>query len=123
MKYLKSINEIYHRTLGFRYSEPGGKFDIHCFFIGDLDSETLQKVLRYNRIKTGELEISNRNEVVRIGDSNIEVSGTVKFQIYTYDDRELDHILQSIVTSLYSDFGIELVNINYKKAKNLSKYK
>lgn len=123
MKYLKSINEIYHRTLGFRYSEPEEKFDIDCFFIGDLDKETLQKVLRYNRIKTGELEISNKKEVVRIGDSSIEIWGKVKFQIYTYDDRELDHILQSIVTLLYSDFKIELVNINYKKAKNLSKYK
>jgi len=123
MKYLKSINEIYHRTLGFRYSDPVEKFDIHSFFIGDLDRETLQKVLRYNRVKTGELEISNRREVVRIGDSSIEIWGTVKFQVYTYDDRELDHILQSIINSLFSDFGVELVNINYKKAKNLSKYR
>lgn len=122
MKHLKYINEIYHRTVGFRYSEPVEKFDIHCFFIGDLEQDSLQKVFNYNKIKAGGIEISNNNEMVKIGDVSVQVSGRVKFQIYIYDDRELDHILNSIITLLYSDFDVELVNINYKKAKNLSKY-
>lgn len=121
MKHLKSINE-YHRTVGFRYSQPKESYNIDIICKGDDVTKEkinlgLSKVheLVYNT-ESIEVTILDENTVVELADGQVEVDALASFNINVYNEKEILTIIEELNKKLLSDFKIQVVDFKYKES-------
>lgn len=100
MKHIKRINEF--RTIGFRYSEPTMGFKIKFDYEGDLSSNIMKSVLDNVDVKFENIEITNNK---------------LEIDIFIYNERELESIVESIIRKLNSFFEIRVSNIDVREHK------
>lgn len=116
MKHIKSINEFYHRTMGFRYSEPALRFSITCYYQGRITEEQLSQALEnIGNLKFEKVEVNHndskrtiRDEVEQI----VHINGYMDFDILIYNEREIDSIMENLTKSLYIDYKIKVVDVS-----------
>lgn len=125
MRYIKSINEF--RTVGFRYSEPDLGFTISFFYKGGITEDDMLAIADRLSIKVssinigkefGELEIQTPDGDVQA----VQVDGNISLDIYLYDEKKLELILDEMSKLLYSIFDTATYDYNIKEHReNLSK--
>lgn len=113
MKHIKSINEF--RTIGFRYSEPTLGFLISCYYTGDIKEEDISDVLEKLNIKFDSINITDEFGTLEIGQESIEVDGVVSFNMFIYNEKEIEAILDEFGRLMYSVFETRTVNYQVKE--------
>jgi hypothetical protein len=101
MKNLKSFNERYTRTIGFRYSEPKIEMELTAIFNDDLQKELLQEAFDEFDIKIGNIEVSNDFSELNIDE---ECDGWFTINFFVYNERKDD------MTALIEDIEDFLAN-------------
>lgn len=118
MKHIKSINEFYHRTMGFRYSEPALRFSITCYYQGIITEEQLSQALEnIGNLKFEKVEVNTNNAKRPIRDvdevvQNVGINGSMDFDILIYNEREIDSIMENLTKSLYIDYKVRVVDVS-----------
>ena len=117
MKHIKSINEFYHRTMGFRYSEPALRFSIACYYQGQIDNEGVTSALdgvgqlkfeKVNVVETpGKIKVRDMDDSVY----DVDINGTIFFDILIYSEREIDKIMEDLTKSLAIDYKVRVVDV------------
>ena len=105
MKHIKTINEF--RTVGFRYSEPKLGFNISFFYKGELNSKDISNVLKRLDIKSSDINVNNNYGTLEINDHEVEVDGSVDFDIFVYDEETIEDLLKEVGKLIYSVFKVE----------------
>lgn len=119
MKHLKTINE-YHRTVGFRYSEPKESYNVSLLCKGqEIDEEKinlgLSKVstLKYNP-ESIEVNVLEPGTIANLGDVQIEIDAIVSFDVTIYNQNEVNGIVSELGQKL-SQFDIEILDFKSKE--------
>jgi hypothetical protein len=101
MKHLKSINE-YHRTVGFRYSEPKEKYLVSLLCSGqDITKDKvnlgLSKVsqLTYDESSI-DIKLLDEGTVANSPEGPIEINAIVTFNVTVYNDKEIYGIVDEL---------------------------
>jgi hypothetical protein len=131
MKHIKSVNEFYHRAAGFKYSKPSIKVSIVSYYIAssdDLTVSNVKSVLKYLDILSENISIDEEVETITIpgpigpdGSSSpeqseqIDIDGMLKFDIFVYNEKEIDKILDDISKEFYVDYDVRLIDISAKE--------
>lgn len=110
MKHLQTINEFYERTIGFRYSEPQEKFKFVSAFSGEINQSDISNILAHYDVKHDNIELLEKSEIVELDGDIIEVNGLLTFDLFVYNEKEIDSIVNSFGKLLINEFGVELVN-------------
>lgn len=115
MKHIKSINEFYHRTAGFRYSEPSLKYSISGYYIGQISEEELVSTLKDSNVTFDSVEVESNPGDIKIqtesGDRDVKVDGHVSFDVSVYVEREIDSILDNLSKTLYVNYRVKLIDV------------
>lgn len=117
MKHIKSINEFYHRTMGFRYSEPTLRFSIACYYQGKTNNEMVTSALdgvgQLKFEKVNVVETPGKIKARDIDDSfyDVDIDGTILFDILIYSEREIDKIMEDLTKSLAIDYKVRVVDV------------
>jgi len=118
MKHLKNINE-YHRTVGFRYSEPREKYKVSLLCLGqeinvDKIKIGLSKVstLTYDE-NSIEVNLLDEGSGVNTPQGPIEVDAVVTFNVTLYNDKEVNGVVEELSHKL-SQFDIEILDFKSK---------
>lgn len=101
MKHLKSINE-YHRTVGFRYSEPKEKYTVSLLCAGQ--GITKDKInLGLSKVSTltydeSSIEVHLFDEVTGVNtpDGPVPIDAVVTFNVTVYNDKEIYGIVDEL---------------------------
>ena len=116
MKHLKNINE-YHRTVGFRYSEPREKYVVSLLCAGqDITKEMinlgLSKVstLTYDE-NSIEVNLLDEGTGANTPDGPVEIDAVVTFNVTVYNDKEIYGIVDELGHKLS---GIEILDYKTK---------
>lgn len=119
MKHIKTINE-YHRTVGFRYSEPKESYNVSLLCKGqEIDEEKinlgLSKVstLKYNP-ESIEVNVLEPGTIANLGDVQIEIDAIVSFDVTIYNQNEVNGIVSELGQKL-SQFDIEILDFKSKE--------
>ena len=118
MKYIKPINE-FNRTIGFRYSEPTIKFNLTLHCVGELDEESLSKLLKYTDVPYENIQISNEENVVETENEEVDSNLKVQFDFLVYNESEIEKIVEEVREGLFREFDVDTVAINIKKSPML----
>lgn len=110
MKHIESINEFYERTIGFRYSEPKEKFKFIAAYTGDLTKTDISDILKYYDVKFDNIEIIEKKEVIELEEDMIELTGVIFFDLFVYNEKEIDSIVNGLGKALINELGVEIVN-------------
>lgn len=113
MKYIKSINEF--RTIGFRYSEPTLGFLISCYYLGNITEEDISDVLENLNIKFDSIDITDEFGTLETEHGHIEVNGIISFNIFIYNEKEMEDIIEEFNRLLYSVFETMTFNHQVKE--------
>ena len=113
MKYIKSINEF--RTIGFRYSEPTLGFLISCYYSGVVTEEDISDVLEKLNIKFDSIDITDEFGTLKTEHGLIEVNGIISFNIFIYNEKEIESILDEFNRLMYSVFETRTINYQIKE--------
>lgn len=118
MKHLKSINE-YHRTVGFRYSEPKEKYTVSLLCAGqDITKEKinlgLSKVstLTYDE-NSIEVNLLDEGTMANSPEGPISIDAVVTFNLTVYNDKEIYGIVDELGHKLIQ-FDIEILDFKSK---------
>jgi hypothetical protein len=118
MKHLKSINE-YHRTVGFRYSEPREKYSVSLLCKGEDITEDkinigLSKVstLTYDESSI-KVHLLDEGMVAEMPDGAVEIDAVVNFNVTVYNDKEIYGIVDELGHKL-SQFDIIILDYKSK---------
>jgi hypothetical protein len=114
MKHLQSFNELYTRTIGFRYSEPQIEMELTAIFDGDLEKELIQEAFEYFDIKIDNIYLSYDSNKLNIQD---EFDGWFTINFFVYNDRKIDmsDLIDSIIDFLLNKgFLIKPITFNKK---------
>ena len=95
MKHLKTFNERYTRTVGFRYSEPKIEMTMTGAYSGNLTKELIELALDEFEIKKADINISNKSGEI----DAFEADGMFNIDFFVYNERKDD------MDSLVSDIG------------------
>lgn len=123
MKHIKSINEFYHRTVGFRYSKPTEKYSVICYYLGELSEASMKNVLDDNQIPYEDLVIEPGKSDIKTANGDIKVDGAAYFDILVYTNKEIDKILTDIESNLYTEDDVRVVDFSirpYPKRSDVS---
>jgi len=101
MKHIKHINE--YRTIGFRYSEPKLRFLISCNYSGEVEKEDISDILD---------KLNTKFDSINITDSSIS------FDIFIYNEREINDILSKFSELMYSFFDTITDNFQVKEHRD-----
>jgi len=115
MNYIKSINE-FNRTIGFRYSEPTVKFNLTLLCVGELNEDSLIKLLDYIQVPFENIEIKNEVNTVELENEDIESNLKVKFDFFVYSEQEIEKIVEEVREGLFREFDIDTITIGIKKS-------
>jgi hypothetical protein len=118
MKHIKAINE-FNRTIGFRYSKPTIKFRLSLICIGELDEESLSKLLNFLDITHENIKITKEENTVSFEDDEIITDLKIEFEFFVYNETELEKIVDEIREGLDREFDVDTFNISLKKAPML----
>lgn len=126
MKYIKSINEF--RTVGFRYSKPDLGFTVSFFYKGEITEDNISAIAERLGIKVSSIEMSGEYGKLSIqppeGDEyEVEVDGTITLEIFLYDEKKMDAILDELAKLMYSIFDTTTYEYNIKEHKENLKRK
>jgi len=119
MKHLKSINE-YHRTVGFRYSEPKESYIVSILCRGnDIISYNINNCLAKVtdlKFKPDETKIQKFEEpmMVELKDGMFQVNAVVDITITVYNDKEINAIVEELDRKL-DFYNIQVVDFKYKE--------
>ena len=118
MKHLKNINE-YHRTVGFRYSEPKEKYVISLLCKGiDITKDKinlgLSKVsaLTYDESSI-DINLLEEGMIAESPEGPIEINAVVTFNVTLYNDKEVNGVVEELNRKL-SSFDIEILDFKSK---------
>lgn len=114
MKHIKSVNEFYHRTIGFKYSNPTEKYSLILYYIGNLSVEQVKEVLEDNKITYEDIEVNPGQEDVKIDGGNVMVDGVAYFNLLVYTHKEIDKILNDIERGLYIESNVKVVDFTIR---------
>jgi hypothetical protein len=115
MKHIKPINE-FNRTIGFRYSNPTIKFRLTLICIGDLDEESLSKLLNHLDITHENIKITSEENIVEFEHGQISTNLKIELEFFVYNENEIDKIIDELREGLDREFDVEIFNIEIKKA-------
>lgn len=120
MKHIKTVNEFYHRTAGFKYSEPSLRFSISSYYIGKASVEDVSKVLSgIGQVKFENVVVQEDKKSVKVqvesGVQDVTVDGFIGFDILVYNEREVDKIIEDFSKSLYIDYGVGIADCTTKE--------
>ena len=128
MKRIKLYEEFYHRTVGYRYSEPTIRIAVTCYYTGVITLEDVNKILSdINKLTFDTVSVGNTPGSMGVekpvevqndeGDESAETTsqeekfdGEIKFDILVYDDREVDKIMTDFSKTLYLDYDVKIVD-------------
>ena len=132
MKHIKTINE-YQRTVGFRYSEPREKFSVKLYLDKEISKEIIEDVLKEVDVVFKNLTIEKIGDSEAITDnfSNIDFEESpeespeekdnlvipttvVSFDMFVYNEKEIDRIIEDISKLLYIDNEVAIVGTDIK---------
>jgi len=128
-KHIESVNEFYHRTLGFKYSEPNLKFTVSCYYFGQISEDQLVSALQSGDIVFDNVSVGSESGEINIQDlegapRDIKVDGQMKFDLSVYSEREIDTIIDNLSKLLYVNHRVKLVDVSVnehgKKDENVS---
>ena len=125
MKHIKSINEF--RTVGFRYSEPDLGFTISFYYKGEITEDDISAIAERLSVKVSSIEIGKEFGEIEIQSPDgeiqeLQVDGNISLDIYLYDEKKVELILDEMSKLLYSIFDTATYEYNIKEHKeNLSK--
>ena len=134
MKHIKSVNEFYHRTAGFKYSKPTIRFSVTCYYIAsgdDLSSSIVKAVSKYLNVESENISLDDEVDIVTIPGAvnpdgttseepeQIDVDGMLKFDILIYNEREVEKIMDDITKELYVDYDVRLVDVAIKEQSKI----
>lgn len=114
MKHIKSINEFYHRTVGFRYSNPTEKYSVICYYSGNLSKEGITSILNDVGVKYEDIDIEEGQEDIKIDGIDTRIDGTVYFDVFVYTDREIDKVLGDIGKNLYTEHNVKVADFTVR---------
>ncbi len=122
MKYIDSINEFYHRTVGFRYSKPDIGFTIMCYYTGEISESNIRDILKDIDVNYTDIIVEEEQETMVSVDpedselnEDIEVDGSIKIDILVYNERELEKILDDFTKSLHIDYDVDIFDLTIKE--------
>lgn len=125
MKHIKSINEF--RTVGFRYSEPDLGFTISFYYKGEITEDDISAIAERLSVKVSSIEIGKEFGEIEIQSPDgeiqeLQVDGNISLDIYLYDEKKVELILDEMSKLLYSIFDTATYEYNIKEHKeNLRK--
>ena len=115
MKYIKAIKE-FNRTIGFRYSKPTIKFRLSLICIGDLDEESLTKLLNHLDILHENVKITSEENIVELDYGKISTNLKIELEFFVYNESEIKKIVDELREGLDREFDVEIFNIGLKKS-------
>ena len=114
MKYIKSINEFYHRTVGFRYSKPTEKYSVICYYQGELSTNILKEIFDDNQISYEDIVIEPGQEDIKTANGDMRVDGVAYFDILVYTSKEIEKILSDIESNLFTESDVRVVDFSVR---------
>lgn len=142
MKHIKSRNDFvneasvgYHRTIGFRYSDPNDGFSVSCYYVGDITVEEVESILESVDVKFKNVEVGTEKgtistkveegegEEVKEVEEEVKVDGQIKFDIFVYSEKEIEKILDDVVKETWVDYNVRLVDVIFREHKHEHKRK
>ena len=118
MKYIKPINE-FNRTIGFRYSTPQNKFKVIFYCFGELDSDSLAKLLSYLDIPYENISINEKEGHISFEDGDAEFNLEVSYDFSVYSDQEIEKIIEDVRIGLNREFNVETIQFSIKELPRL----
>lgn len=119
MKHLKSINE-YHRTVGFRYSEPQEKYTVSLLCIGeDINEDKIKlglakvSVLTYDENSVTVTPLDEET-VIESPDGAVQVDAIISFNVTIYNEKEVHGIVDELSHKL-KQYNIDILDFKSKE--------
>jgi hypothetical protein len=134
MKHLKNFNEAsigYHRTMGFKYSQPSEKIEIQIAYTStyeiteEIVSDILEDIdvknenIAFHPVPTGFVvnRIDDEGKLVR---SDTIPDGLITFDIYVYNEKEVEKIMDDFGKFMNNEYDFVILDIQFKEGKKIN---
>ncbi len=121
MKHILPINEFYHRTMGFRYSDPTMAFKVKSSFKGTLTKDEVLKSLdSIFKLKYEFISLNDEAGIITISDADgtnydVKIDGNIEFEIIVYSEKEVEKIIELFNKEIQLSTKAEIVENRFSE--------